>query len=186
MPKIRRLALGLWVLLMLSLTGLYAVNPELLEPERLVETLRASGQPVLLGYVVLSVARPFTLIPSTVLIIVGTLLFPDRPWFVIISSLGGVVASAVLIYFFFEFLGLGDLFERTHARRVRWLTQQMHQKGFWIVVGWSAFPFVPTDVICYVAGTLRMHLGKFAGGVALGEVPIVGFYVWAGGMVFGG
>ena len=34
MPKIRRLALGLWVLLMLSLTGLYAVNPELLEPER--------------------------------------------------------------------------------------------------------------------------------------------------------
>ena len=62
----------------------------------------------------------------------------------------------------------------------------MNQKGFWLVVGWSAFPFVPTDVICYVAGTLRMQLGKFAAGVALGEVPIVGFYVWAGGLVFGG
>lgn len=69
---------------------------------------------------------------------------------------------------------------------MRWLEQQMNQKGFWLVVGWSAFPFVSTDVICYAAGTLRMHLGKFAGGVALGEVPIVGFYVWAGGLVFGG
>ena len=186
MPRIRRIALGLWVMLLLVLTVLYAVNPGLATPERLVDTLRQSGQPVLLGYIVLSVVRAFTLIPSTVLIIVGTLLFPDRPWFVMVSSLGGVVASAVLIYFFFEFLGLGELFERNHARRVRWLEQQMNQKGFWLVVGWSAFPFVPTDVICYVAGTLRMQLGKFAAGVALGEVPIVGFYVWAGGMLFGG
>lgn len=53
-------------------------------------------------------------------------------------------------------------------------------------MGWSAFPFVSTDVICYAAGTLRMPLWKFAGGVALGEVPIVGFYVWASDMVFGG
>ena len=154
MPRIRRIALGLWVLLVVTLTVLYAVNPELVRPEGLVDALRQSGQPVLLAYVVLSVVRAFTLIPSTVLII--------------------------------EVLGLGGLFERTHARRVRWLEQQMNQKGFWLVVGWSAFPFVPTDVICYVAGTLRMHLGKFAAGVALGEVPIVGFYVWAGGMVFGG
>ena len=108
------------MLLVVTLTVLYAVNPELVRPERLVDALRQSGQPVLLVYVVLSVVRAFTLIPSTVL-----------------------------------------------------------------VVGWSAFPFV-SDVICYAAGTLRMHLGKFAGGVALGEVPIVGFYVWAGGMVFGG
>ena len=186
MPRIRRIALGLWVLLVVTLTVLYAVNPELLRPERLGDALRQSGQSVLLGYVVLSVVRAFTLIPSTVLIVVGALLFPDRPWFVMISALGGIVASAVLIYFFFEFLGLGEVFERRHARRVRWLERQMNQKGFWLVVCWSAFPFVPTDVICYVAGTLRMHLGKFVAGVALGEVPIVAFYVWAGGMVFGG
>lgn len=174
------------MLLVLSLTVLYVVHPELASPERLVDALRQSGQSVLLAYVVLSVIRAFTLIPSTVLIVVGALLFPDRPWFVMISSLGGVVASAVLIYFFFEFLGLGELFERRHAPRVRWLERQMNQKGFWLVLGWSAFPFVPTDVICYVAGTVRMHLGKFASGVALGELPIVAFYVWAGGMVFGG
>ena len=185
MPRIRLIALVLWVALMLALSVLYTVNPDLLDPERLVESLRGLGPSGLFGYVVLSIVRAFTLVPSTVLVLVGMLLFPDRPWFVMISSLGGIVISALLIYLFFEFLGLGELFERKHAARVRWLEEQMNRKGFWLVVGWSAFPLVPTDVICYVAGTLRMHLGKFAAGVALGELPLVAFYVWAGGMLLG-
>ena len=186
MPRIRRIALGLWVLLVLALTALYAVNPELLSPEVLVGQLRQSGQPVLLAYLALSIVRAFTLIPSTVLIIVGTLLFPSQPWFVMIGSLAGIVVSAALVYFFFEFLGLGELFERRYAARVRWLEGQMRQKGFWIVLAWSAFPFVPTDVICYVAGTLRMNVGLFLCGVALGELPVVGFYVLAGSFLFTG
>ena len=184
MPRGRLVALTVWVALVVALSALYVARPELLEPERVVATLQASGQSVLLGYVVLGVLRPLTLIPSSVLIVVLTLLFPDRPWLVMASSLAGIVLSALLIYFFFEFLGLGELFERKHARRLRWLEGQMKQKGFWIVVGWSMFPFVPTDAICYVAGTLRMQLGKFTAGVALGELPVVVFYVWATGELF--
>jgi uncharacterized membrane protein YdjX (TVP38/TMEM64 family) len=167
-----------------ALSALFAVRPELRDPERVVTTLREAGQSVLLGYVILSIVRPLTLIPSSVLIVVLTLLFPDRPWFVMASSLAGIVLSALLIYFLFEFLGLGELFERKHARRLRWFEGQIQQKGFWIVVGWSMFPFVPTDAVCYVAGTLRMQLGKFTAGVALGELPIVVFYVWATGSLF--
>ena len=179
--RIRLVAFVLWVLLAVSLSVLYLARPDLLDPEHLVGILRGSGQPVLLGYVALSIVRAFTVVPSTVLIIVGTLLFPGRPVFVMVSSLGGVVVSALLIYYFFEFLGLRELFERRHAERVRWLERQMNAKGFWLVVGWSAFPFVPTDVICYVAGTLRMQVVKFACGVGLGELPVVMFYVWATG-----
>ena len=179
--RIRLIAVVLWVLLGLSLSALYIQRPDLLDPEHLVGMLRGSGQPVLLGYLALNIVRAVTLIPSTVLIIVGTLLFPGRPVFVIVSSLSGVVASALLIYYFFEFLGLCELFGHRQAKRVRWLERQMNAKGFWLVVGWSAFPFVPTDVICYVAGTLRMHVVKFACGVGLGELPVVVFYVWATG-----
>ena len=186
MPRIRRIALGIWVALTLALTTAYAFNPGWLEPERVVAVLRDAPGPVLLGYVLLSVVRPLTLMPSTVLIVVGMLLFPDRAWFVATASLAGIVVSAGLIYYFFDYLGLGDLFERGHAARVRWLEGQMRRKGFWIVVGWSMFPFVPTDVICYVAGTLRMHVGKFLLGVALGEVPVVAFYVVAAGRLVGG
>ena len=74
MPRIRRIVLGIWVALTLALTLTYAFNPEWLEPERVVAVLRDAPGPVLLGYVVLSIIRPFTLLPSTVLIIVGTFL----------------------------------------------------------------------------------------------------------------
>ncbi len=186
MPRVRVIALVFWVLLVVTLSAVYALRPELLTPRHVVEVLRQSGQPVLVWYGILNVVRGFTLIPSTVLILVGMLLFPDRPGFVMVTSLVGIVASAALIYYFFEFLGVTQLFERRHAARIRWLEDQMRRKGFWVVVAWSAFPFVPTDVICYVAGTLRMNIVAFLSGVALGELPVVAFYVLLGGFLFRG
>ena len=184
MPRIRLIALVVWAASVVALSVLYVLRPELLEPERVAGALRGSGQPVLLAYVVLNVVRAFTLVPATVLVVAGTLLFPDRPWFVTGSALGGAVASALLIYYFFDFLGLGDLFERRHGARVRRLEAQMARRGgFWLVAGWSVFPLTPTDVICYVAGTLRMPVARFAAAVALGKTPLVAFYVWATGTI---
>ena len=179
-----RIAFGLWLALTVGLGVVYLVNPALIDPAALVRVLRQADPFVLVGYVLVSVLRPVTLVPSTVLIVVGTLLFPGRYWLVFVVSLAGVVASSTLVYFFFEFLGLAELLERRHAGRLRWLEGQVRARGFLIVVSWSAFPFVPTDIICYVAGTLRMHVGTFMLGVTLGEIPIVAFYVAGGTWVF--
>ena len=184
MTRSRRLACGFWLLATLALSVLYASNPELVEPATLVAALRRSGPFVLLAYAVVSVLRPVTLVPSTVLVVAGTLLFPDLYVLVFAVSLASVVASAALIYYFFDYLGLTELFERRDAARVRWLEEQVRARGFWIVAGWSAFPFVPTDVICYVAGSLRMPVGKYLLGVTVGEIPIVAFYVAGGTWLF--
>ncbi len=181
----RRIALGFWLTATVGLGVLYVARPDLIEPANLVRVLRQSGPFVMLGYVVVSVLRPVTLIPSTALVVVGTLLFPDRYWTVFAVSLGGVVVSATLIYYFFDFLGLAELFERRHAARLRWLETQIHRRGVWIVAGWSVFPFVPTDAICYVAGSLRMPIWKFVLGVTLGEIPVVALYVTGGTWLFG-
>ena len=185
MSTSRRIALGFWLALTAGLSALYIARPDLIEPSNLVALLRQSGPLVLVGYVVVSLARPVTLIPGTVLIVVGTLLFPDRYWTVFAISLGCVVASSGLVYWFFDFLGLSRLFERKHAERIRWLEAQMARRGFWIVAGWSLFPFVPTDVVCYVAGSLRMPFGRFLVALALGKVPLVAFYVTGGTLLFG-
>ena len=181
----RRIALGFWVALAAGLTALYAARPELIDPANLVSLLRRSGPFVLLGYATLHVARPVTLVPGTVLIVVGTVLFPDRPAMVFGVSLAGIATSAAAIYYFFDFLGLAQVFESKHAARIRWMEEQMRRRGLAIVVGWSLFPFVPTDAICYVAGTLRMPVGRFLLGVTLGKIPLVAFYVAGGTWVFG-
>ena len=185
MTTSRRIALGFWLTLTVGLSLLYAARPDLIDPANLVALLRQSGTWVMTGYVVVSFLRPVTLIPSTVLIIVGTLLFPDRYWTVFAVALGSTVATASMIYYFFDFLGLAGVFERKHAARVRWMKEQVHRHGFWIVAGWSVFPFVPTDAICYVAGSLRMPIAKFLIAVAIGKIPLVTFYVTGGTWFFG-
>ena len=185
MTTSRRIALGFWLTVTVGLSVLYVTRPDLIEPANLVGVLRRAGPFVIGGYVVLSVLRPVTLIPATALIIVGTLLFPDRYWTVSAVSLGGAVASAALIYYFFDFLGLAELFERRHPARVRWLEEQLRLRGFWIVAGWSFCPFVPTDAVCYVAGSLRMPIGTFLLAVTLGKIPLVAFYVTGGTWLFG-
>jgi len=185
MTPVRQIALGVWLVGTIGLSILYATRQELINPINLVVLLRQTGTWVLLGYVVVSILRPVTLVPSTVLIVVGTLLFPDRPVLVFVVSLLGVAVSSALIYYFFDILGLAAIFERRHPSQIRWLEDQLRQRGLWIVVGWSVFPFVPTDAICYVAGTVRMPIGKFLSGVAIGEIPIIAFYVAGGTWLFG-
>ncbi len=185
MTPVRRIAFGVWLVVTIGLSILYATRPELINPVNLVVFLRQAGTWVFLGYMVVSILRPVTLVPSTVLIVVGTLLFPDRYILVFVVSLIGVVVSSALIYYFFDVLGLAEIFEHRHSSQIRWLEGQLRQRGLWIVVGWSIFPFVPTDAICYVAGTLRMPIGKFLSGVAIGEIPIIVFYVAGGSWMFG-
>tara|TARA_B100000029_G_scaffold63993_1_gene57314 strand:- start:1758 stop:2315 length:558 start_codon:yes stop_codon:yes gene_type:complete len=184
MTPVRRIALGVWVVVTIGLSILYATRPELIDPVNLAGLLRQAGTGVLLGYVVVSILRPVTMLPSTILIVVGTWLFPDRSVLVFVVSLLGVVVSSALIYYFFHVLGLAETFERRRPSQIRWLEDQLRQRGLWIVVGWSVFPFVPTDAICYVAGTLRMPIGKFLSGVAMGEIPIIAFYVAGGTWLF--
>ena len=184
MTAARRIALSFWAVVTVGLVLLYTAKPELIEAENLVVALKSTETFAMVAYAAISVFRPVTMVPSTVLIIVGTLLFPGQYWFVFTVSLVGVSLSSLFVYYFFDFLGLKKVFERKYATRVRWLEKQLQLRGFWMVVGWAMFPFVPTDIICYVAGTFRMHRGKFLLGITLGEIPIVAFYVSSGTLLF--
>ncbi|MFP6572172.1 MAG: hypothetical protein VB674_06120, partial [Vicinamibacterales bacterium] len=106
MTPARRIALGVWLMATTGLSILYVMRPELINPVNLVALLRQTGTLVLFGYIVVSILRPVTMVPSTVLIVVGMLLFPDRYILVFVISVMGVVVSSALIYYFFDVLGL--------------------------------------------------------------------------------
>ena len=55
-----------------------------------------------------------------------------------------------------------------------------HKNSFWFVAGWSFFPLVPTDAVCYVAGVAKMSLRKMLTALLLGELPFVIMYVFLG------
>ena len=60
------------------------------------------------------------------------------------------------------------------------LTALLERYEMPVIIGWSFFPLVPTDVICYVCGILRVRFWKFLIGVTLGEGAICALYIYGG------
>ena len=49
-----------------------------------------------------------------------------------------------------------------------------------IVTAWSFLPIVPTDLICYVCGVMKISFARFMIGVLIGEGAICAIYIFAG------
>jgi uncharacterized membrane protein YdjX (TVP38/TMEM64 family) len=121
------------------------------------------------------------MIPCTPFVLAGAISFPQWPVVVLIISLIGIVVGALLVYSFPSFGSYDEFLEEKYPEKIAFLKEKMHGKyAFWIVVGWSFFPLVPTDAVCYVAGMVKMSYKKMIAALLVGEVPLVTFYVFLG------
>jgi uncharacterized membrane protein YdjX (TVP38/TMEM64 family) len=50
----------------------------------------------------------------------------------------------------------------------------------WFVALWAFAPVVPTDLICYAAGLVRMPYRRMIAGIIIGELPLVTGYILLG------
>jgi uncharacterized membrane protein YdjX (TVP38/TMEM64 family) len=159
--------------------GLYLVvfRPELLQGE-----LRATAATSLVVagavYLLLGCVRGFTLVPATVLVVAGIPFFP--PTLLFLLTLGGILVSASSIYWFSDTLRIGERVGRKHQARVDQLKSALTQYELPVIIGWAFFPLVPTDVIGYVCGSLRINFAKYLLGVAIGEGVICWLYIFLG------
>ena len=183
MPKplpspVRYLRLGGWLLFLM--TFLYFFRSNVLTSE-LRSAMSASIITGYVAYLLIGCVRGFTLIPSTSLVLLAIPIFPPLPLFAL--TLAGILISSMSIYYFSESLHLNDAFEGKHGVRVKKLKQILQGNSMIIIFTWSLFPLVPTDLICYVCGVLRIDFRKFIIGVFLGEGAICGFYIFLGSYV---
>lgn len=162
--------------------GSYILSPASFSADNIAQFLERFGAWVWGVYLAFSIARGFTLLPSTPLVIAGTLIFPDQPFWVLVVSMIGIVLSSTMIYYFSEFLGFDEYFEKKSPETVHKIKAKLeHPLGFLFVAGWAFFPFVPTDLVCYLAGTTRMNFAKFIAAIFVGELTLCYCYVYLGG-----
>jgi uncharacterized membrane protein YdjX (TVP38/TMEM64 family) len=91
----------------------------------------------------------------------------------------GIFISSSLIYFCSEALGFSDYFERKKPAAVARLRRRLeHPLGLAFVSAWAFFPLVPTDAVCYVAGSIKMPFTKFIFAVLAGELVLCSLYVF--------
>jgi uncharacterized membrane protein YdjX (TVP38/TMEM64 family) len=112
------------------------------------------------------------------LVVLAIPLFPPLP--LLVSTLVGIAISSASIYAFAGSLKLGEYLERKHARHMERLQTALRRHPTSIVTAWSFLPIVPTDLICYVCGVMRISFRRFLFGVLIGEGAICAIYIFAG------
>ena len=179
---LRKIFLALWLAIVVAGVGSYLYAPHAFTAENIAAFMLRFEGLIWVAYFLFSTLRGFTLLPSTPLVIAGPILFPDQPFAVLGVSMVGILLSSTMIYYFSEFLGFDDYFENHKpelSQRIR--VKLEHPLGFLFVAGWAFFPLVPTDLVCYLAGTTRMKFWKFILAVGVGEMILCTCYIFFGG-----
>lgn len=176
----KRIFYLLWILFIVFLIVVYIQNPAVATPEYLKEFIQSYGDEMMLVYIILTLVRGFFLIPSTPFVICGALLFPDQLFLVLVISMVGVMFSATALYYFSDLLGFSEYLEKKHPKTLEtWKTRLRSPKATLIVIAWAFFPLLPTDLVCYAAGIVKLPYKYLFIGVFIGEVVLTSIYVYS-------
>jgi uncharacterized membrane protein YdjX (TVP38/TMEM64 family) len=175
----RRAMLTVWLCLIIACLFYYFTHKDQFSAAQIAAILKSYNSFMIGAYLIISIVRGFTLIPSTPFVIAGGIIFPGQEWLVLTISLLGIIGSATLIYYFSDLLNLGNTIEKIYPHEK--LKQKMESKnGLLFVFLWSFIPVVPTDAVCYAAGASKMNFFRFILAVFLGELIICCIYVFSG------
>jgi uncharacterized membrane protein YdjX (TVP38/TMEM64 family) len=151
----------------------------LIDLEAMRSVLSSLGPWAPLGLVVIFVLQQLMpVFPNFLLIALAGLLF-GLPWGVAWSWLG-IVAAAALLY------GLGTRWGR---RLIRGMGGDAHlalaeslmlRRGAWAVLGIRMIPLLPSNLVSYLAGIVRVPFGVYLLGTALGVLPGTVLYALLG------
>jgi len=179
-PRFKRKTFITWLVLVGVALTLYFTHREALDVQVIRAMVDENRALVVPAYLLILSLLGLTFIPSTPFAIGGVLLF--SPGFAYFINLVGILTSSTIVYHFARFLGIGAAFEARYPRRTLKVKGALAHKELPIIVGWSFFPAVPTDLIIYVASTLKVPLWKCLLGVLLGEGTLNALYIFSVGI----
>ncbi|MSR22165.1 MAG: TVP38/TMEM64 family protein [Gemmatimonadetes bacterium] len=170
-----------WAALLVGVIALWTTRPDLFSEGGIAAGLASLGAWSFAAYIVVSLLRGIALVPSTPVVLAGGILFPHSVWTVLPISMLGIVLSATLLYYFPGYGGYDAWLESKHPEQLaRLRVHLVKPRAQWFVALWALAPMVPTDLICYVAGLVRMPFRRMILGVVIGEFPLVVAYILLG------
>jgi uncharacterized membrane protein YdjX (TVP38/TMEM64 family) len=179
-PRIRYSLFALWLLVVVGALYLYFFQREAVQHE-MRDALSASFWAAAIAYLLIGAFRAFTLVPATFPLLIAMPFFD--PWVLVALTLPCIAISSSICYFFAEAIHMDELFERKYPTQIRRLKALLQTYQLPIIIGWSFMLFLPTDLICYVCGTLKIDFKKFLFGVVLGEGTVYAIYIFLGDWV---
>jgi uncharacterized membrane protein YdjX (TVP38/TMEM64 family) len=174
---IRYTLFALWIAVALTALYLYFFQRSAIQAE-MHDAMSASFWAACAVYLLIGAFRAFTLVPATFPLLIAMPFFD--PWVMLALTLPCIAISSSICYLFAEALHMDELFERKYPAQIRKLKNLLQRYELPIIIGWSFFLFLPTDVLCYVCGTLKINYKKFLIGIMIGEGTVYAIYIFAG------
>jgi uncharacterized membrane protein YdjX (TVP38/TMEM64 family) len=129
-------------------------------------------------YLALGCLRAFALVPATALMLTAIPFFAPTRLFCL--TLAGIAVASATIYALSDALHLEEVIAGRHRPRMARLKAWLERHELPVIIAWSFFPLVPTDLICYVCGVLRVPFWTMLVGVVIGEGAICAAYIYFG------
>jgi uncharacterized membrane protein YdjX (TVP38/TMEM64 family) len=179
--KVKRNIRIAWICLLAACLGTYFLAASHFTPQAIAAFLEQYQGEVFVVYFILCLLRGITLIPATPFLFAGIILFPNRPFLLLGAFLLSLFLIAVFLYRAARYIGMGPRFLGKHKNRIDKIKRKMNGRaGFWFILLWAFAPFTPTDLISYVAGSLKMRFTRFIIPLISGEALICSIYVFNG------
>ncbi|WP_048184084.1 TVP38/TMEM64 family protein [Methanosarcina siciliae] len=171
----------IWILVVIGGMMLYIIFPDKINLLFLKNLVKDHYLAVLIIYFLLLSFRGLTMVPSTPLLLAGIIIF--NPVELFILNMLGIMVSSTLVYYFSRYIGFDLYFEIRYEKYVKKIRNGFKDHGIPIIVAWSFFPLVPTDLIIYVGSTLRVNIFKCLLGVFVGEAILNASYILSARMI---
>ncbi len=167
----------LWVAIAAAALYLYFFQREAVQSE-LRNALSASFWIAAISYLLIGALRAFTLVPATFPLLVAMPFFD--PWVLLALTIPCIAISSAICYWFAEAIHMDEIVEKKYPKHIRKLKELLSSYQLPIIIGWSFLLFLPTDVLCYVCGSLKINFKKFLFGVIVGEGTVYAIYIFLG------
>ncbi len=179
--KFKRILGIAWLFFFAGFIILYFVYAGELTPENISGFLKNYQSGMLFLYFVLCTLRGLTMIPGTPFLLAGIMLFNDSPFLLLGVFLASMLVTSALMYCLADKLGFSTYFERNYPEKIALIRKKLDgRNGFVFIFLWAFAPFTPTDLICYVAGSVRMRFFNLITPLLAGEAIICAFYILNG------
>jgi len=172
-----------WLFLIICLLGYYLCNPTIFEKENIAQILSQYKGYGFLILFFLHVLRSFTMLPPTLLIFAGILMYPDRLFELWIVSVVGAILSGALAYYFSNKVDFQAWLNKNKQAFKKVKNGLDSKYGSLFIVGWILFPFVPTDIIGYTAGATQTNFIKYMLALSVGKTILCSIYIYGGGFI---
>lgn len=145
--------------------------------DKIIKFLNTYEEYSVLLFLIIASLRIFTLIPCTVFIIIGGVLFSPLEAF-ILTAIANLISEILL--FFFVKLTFGMSYQKRIIQKYPKIYNMIKENSVKILALGVSSPVVPTDVVCFFSVLTEITLIKYILTIFIADTPIILLYTFLG------